>query len=108
MHLQLETSNCSCCSFRIINQCYPHVIRWHVQPSEKFNEKVYKEKAVFFHENGDFHAKEDLLKIDVLKAKNHKPLNLIDIGMKPKLFFSDLSLIEDERCNKFRTECLNF
>ena len=63
---------------------------------------------MLFNENGDFHAKEDLLKIDILKAKNNKPLNLIDISMKAKSFFSDFSLIEDESCSKFRTECLNF
>ena len=49
--------------------------------------KKFIKKKVFFNENGDFHAKEDLLKIDILKAENNKPLNLIDIGMKPKLFF---------------------
>ena len=39
------------------------------------------------NENDDFHAKEDLLKVDVPKAKNNKPLNLIDTGMKTKYFF---------------------
>ena len=70
--------------------------------------KRFIKKKVFFNENGDFHAKEDLLKIDVLKAKNNKPLTLIDIGTKAKSFFSDFSLIKDESCSKFRTECLNF
>ena len=44
-------------------------------------------KKVLLNENGDFHAKEDLLKIDVLKAKNNKPLNVINIGTKTKSFF---------------------
>ena len=70
--------------------------------------KKFIKKEVLFDENGDFHAKEDLLKIDVLKAKNNKPLNLIDIGVKAKSFFSDFSLIEDESCSKFHNECLNF
>ena len=69
--------------------------------------KKFIKKKVLFNENGDFHVKEDLLKIDVFKAKNNKPLNLIDIGTKAKSFFSDFSLIEDESCCKFRTECLN-
>ena len=70
--------------------------------------KKFIKKEVLFDENGDFHAKEDLLKIDVLKAKNNKPLNLIDIGMRAKSFFSDFSLIEDENCSKFHNEYLNF
>ena len=68
--------------------------------------KVIKKK-VLFNENGDFNAIEDLLKI-VLKAKNNKPLNLIDIGTKGKSFFSDFALIGYESCSKFRTGCLNF
>ena len=63
---------------------------------------------MLFNENGDFDAKEDLLKIDLLKAKNNKPFNLIDIGMKAKSFFSDFSPIEDESFSTFRTEYLNF
>ena len=70
--------------------------------------KKFTKKTVLFNENGDFHAKENLLKIDILKAKNNNPLNVIDIGTKAKSFFSDFSLIEDESCNKFYTECLNF
>ena len=63
---------------------------------------------MLFNENGDFDAKEDPLKIDLLKAKNNKPFNLIDIGMKAKSFFSDFSPIEDASFSKFRTEYLNF
>ena len=70
--------------------------------------KKFIKKKVLFNENGDFHAKKDLLKSDVLKAKCNKPLNLIDIGKKVKSFFFDFSLIEDESCRNLRTECLNF
>ena len=47
--------------------------------------KTFIKKKVLL--NGDFHSKENLSKIDVLKAKNNKPLNLIDIGTKAKSFF---------------------
>ena len=67
--------------------------------------KVIKKKGVF-NGNGDFNAIEDLLKI-ALKAKDNKTLNLTDIDTKGKSFFSDLSLIEDESCCKFRTGYLN-
>ena len=70
--------------------------------------KKFIKKKVLVNKSGDFHAKENLLKMDVLKAKNNKPLNLIDIGTKVKTFFSDFSLIEDESSSKFCTECLNF
>ena len=49
--------------------------------------KKFIKKKVLSNENDGFHAKKDLLKIDVLKAKNNKPLNLIDIDMKTKSFF---------------------
>ena len=49
--------------------------------------KKFIKKKVLLNENGDFHAKEDLLKIDVLKAKNNKLLNVINIGTKTKSFF---------------------
>ena len=68
--------------------------------------KKFIKTKVLFNKNGDFHAKENLCKTDVLKAKNNNLLNLIDIGTKAKSFFSDFSLIEDESCSKFRTECL--
>ena len=42
---------------------------------------------MLFNENGNFHAKEDLLKIDAVKAKNNNPFNLTDIGTKVKSFF---------------------
>ena len=47
--------------------------------------KTFIKKKVLL--NGDFHSKENVSKIDVLKAKNNKPLNLIDTGMKAKSFF---------------------
>ena len=49
--------------------------------------KKFIKKKVLSNENDGFHAKKDLLKTDVLKAKNNKPLNLIDIDMKTKSFF---------------------
>ena len=49
--------------------------------------KKFIKGKVLSNENDGFHGKEDRLKIDVLKAKNNNPLNLIDIGMKTKSFF---------------------
>ena len=49
--------------------------------------KKFIKGKVLSNENDEFHGKEDRLKIDVLKAKNNNPLNLIDIGMKTKSFF---------------------
>ena len=46
--------------------------------------------------------------IDVGKKENLKPLNLIDIGTKAKLLFSDSTFFPDEKQTKFRQDCLNF
>ena len=45
---------------------------------------------------------------DVNKEKNVKPLNLIDVGIKAKMMFSQNTLIPDEAQEKFQKKCLKF
>ena len=46
--------------------------------------------------------------IDVSKKENLKPSNLIDIGTKAKLMFSNSTFFPDEKQTKFRKDCLKF
>ena len=46
--------------------------------------------------------------MDLSKERNHKPLNLIDIGTKAKVLFSGVAFLPSERQAKFRQDCLNF
>ena len=48
------------------------------------------------------------VQIDVSKRENLKPLNLIDIGTKAKLLFSDSTFFPDEKQTEFRQDCLKF
>ena len=50
----------------------------------------------------------ELYHLDVSKGKNQRPLNLIDIGTKAKLLFSDVNFMPSEKQEQFRRDCLNF
>ena len=46
--------------------------------------------------------------VDVTKEKYQKPLNLIDIGTKAKVLFSNVSFLPSEEQKKFREDCFDF
>ena len=46
--------------------------------------------------------------IDISKKENLKPLDLIDIGTKAKLMFTNSTFFPDEKQTKFRKDCLKF
>ena len=69
--------------------------------------KKFIKKKLIFHPNGELKGS-DLLEVDVLKASNHKALNLVEIGTKAKLHFSECTLLADKTSSNFRAECLKF
>ena len=48
------------------------------------------------------------VQFDAGKKENSKPLNIIAIGTKAKLWFSDSTFLPDEKQTKFRRDYLNF
>ena len=53
-------------------------------------------------------SSDDMHKIDVTKETNHKPVNLIEVGTKAKVLFSDVDFIPSKKHVTFRRECLQF
>ena len=51
---------------------------------------------------------ESSIYIDISKKKNLKPLNVIYIGTKAKLMFTNSTFLPDEKQTKFRKDCLKF
>ena len=46
--------------------------------------------------------------IDVMKKENHKKLQLIQIGTKPRLLLTASAFFTDEKLTSFRASCLSF
>ena len=72
-----------------------------MQIIEQHSIKIYQEKKL----SSDLKSN---MYIDVSKKENLKPLNVIDIGTKAKLMFTNSTFFPDEKQTKFRKDCLKF